>query len=100
MVDTANGLQVLNFDGRLISQLRFQGMQPELLSTAAMAYAADTVAIIDAADTKVAASPPSPSLLLSVSLCSSPSLQPSFSFSPTFPPTSPLLSRWCGSSTR
>ena len=52
MVDTANGLQVLNFDGRLISQPRFQGMQPELLSTVSMAYAADTLAIIDAADTK------------------------------------------------
>ena len=52
MVDTVNGLQVLNFDGRLISQPRFQGMQPELLSTVSMAYAADTLAIIDAADTK------------------------------------------------
>ena len=52
MVDTSNGLQVLNFDGRLISQPRFQGMQPELLSTLSMAYAADTLAIIDAADTK------------------------------------------------
>ena len=52
MVDTVNGLQVLNFDGRLISQPRFQGMQPELLSTLSMADAADTLAIIDAADTK------------------------------------------------
>ena len=43
MVDTANGLQVLNFDGRLISQPRFQGMQPELLSTVSMAYAADAI---------------------------------------------------------
>ena len=52
MVDTANGLQVLNFDGRLISQPRFQGMQPELLSTVSVGYATDTLAIIDAADTK------------------------------------------------
>ena len=53
MVDTANGLQVLNFDGRLISQPRFQGMQPELLSTASVGYSSDTLAIIDQGDTKV-----------------------------------------------
>jgi len=53
MVDTANGLQVLNFDGRLISQPRFQGMQPELLSTQSVGYSSDTLAIIDQADTKV-----------------------------------------------
>ena len=47
MVDTVNGLQVLNFDGRLISQPRFQGMQPELLSTVSMAYAADTKCVLD-----------------------------------------------------
>ena len=53
MVDTINGLQVLNFDGRLLSQPKFGAMRPDALSAFNVAYSNDLLAIIDAADQKV-----------------------------------------------
>ena len=52
MVDTVNGLQVLNFDGRVLSQPRFQGMRADFLSPLTLGYASDAVALIDPADAK------------------------------------------------
>ena len=46
MVDTVNGLQVLNFDGRVLSQPRFQGMRADFLSPLTLGYASDAVALI------------------------------------------------------
>jgi len=52
MVDTVNGLQVYNYDGRVMSQPRFQGMRADLLSTNNVAYASDTIAMTDHVDLK------------------------------------------------
>lgn len=52
MVDTINGLQILNFDGRLLSQPKFGAMRPDALSAFSVGYANDLIAIIDAADQK------------------------------------------------
>ena len=53
MVDTLNGLQVLNYDGRVVSQPRFQAMRPDALSTLNVGYAPDLIAVIGHADPKV-----------------------------------------------
>jgi len=53
MVDTINGLQILNFDGRLLSQPKFGAMRPDSLSSLNVAYANDLLAIVDAADQKI-----------------------------------------------
>lgn len=52
MVDTVNGLQVLNYDGRQLSTPRFQGMRPEALCMANVAYASDVLAMVDHSDAK------------------------------------------------
>ena len=53
MVDTMNGLQVLNYDGRVVSQPKFTAMRPDALSPLNVAYAPDLLAIIGHADPKV-----------------------------------------------
>jgi len=53
MVDTINGLQVLNYDGRVVSQPKFAAMRPDALSPLNVAYAPDLLAIIGHADPKV-----------------------------------------------
>ena len=53
MVDTINGLQVLNYDGRVVSQPKFQAMRPDALSTLNVGYAPDLIAVIGHADPKV-----------------------------------------------
>jgi len=53
MVDTINGLQVLNYDGRVLSQPKFQAMRPDALSTLNVGYAPDLIAVIGHADPKV-----------------------------------------------
>lgn len=53
MVDTINGLQILNYDGRVVSQPKFAAMRPDALSTLNVAYAPDLLAIIGHADQKV-----------------------------------------------
>ena len=45
MVDTINGLQVLNYDGRVVSQPKFQAMRPDALSTLNVGYAPDLIAV-------------------------------------------------------
>jgi intraflagellar transport protein 80 len=52
MVDTINGLQVLNFDGRVLSTPRFQGMRSDSLSATTVACSSDALGIIDSSDGK------------------------------------------------
>jgi len=52
MVDTINGLQVLNYDGRQLSKPRFQGMRQEVLCASNVAYCQETVAMVDHSDPK------------------------------------------------
>jgi intraflagellar transport protein 80 len=53
MVDTINGLQVLNYDGRVVSQPKFAAMRPDALSTMNVGYAPDLIAVIGHADPKI-----------------------------------------------
>lgn len=53
MVDSVGGLQVLSYTGQLLSQPRFAGMRPSVLSPLSVAYAADLLAVVDSADAKV-----------------------------------------------
>jgi len=53
MVDTINGLQVINYDGRVLSLPKFQAMRPDALSTLNVGYAPDLIAVIGHADPKV-----------------------------------------------
>lgn len=48
----ANGIQIFNYEGRLLSNPRFQGLRPESLSRDTISLAADCVAIIDHTDGK------------------------------------------------
>ena len=52
MVDAASGLQVLNYDGRVLSAPKFGGMRADGLSKASVAYAPDLLAIISHAEPK------------------------------------------------
>ena len=52
MVDTLNGLQVINYDGRVVSQPKFQAMRPDALSTLNVGYSPDLLAVISHADAK------------------------------------------------
>ena len=53
MVDGgANGVQVFSYEGRLLSNPRFQGLRPESLSRASISLSPDCVAIIDHTDGK------------------------------------------------
>ena len=52
MVDTLNGLQVLNFDGRVVSTPKFAAMRPDALSPLNVAYAPDLLACVGHADAK------------------------------------------------
>ena len=45
--------QVLNYDGRVLSQPKFQAMRPDALSTLNVGYAPDLLAVIGHADPKV-----------------------------------------------
>ena len=52
MVDTVFGVQVLNYEGRVLSQPKFQGMRAERLSASTVAYSADVMACVDHSDAK------------------------------------------------
>ena len=53
MVDSVGGLQVLSYTGQLLSQPRFAGMRPSVLSPLSVAYAADLLAVVASAAAKV-----------------------------------------------
>jgi len=52
IIDTINGLQILNYDGRVLSQPRFQGMRSEALSVSNVSYSQDMLAIVDQGEPK------------------------------------------------
>ena len=53
LVDTINGLQIINYDGRIVSTPKFQAMRPDALSTLNVGYSSDLLAVIGHADPKV-----------------------------------------------
>lgn len=46
-VDSFNGIQIMSYDGRRLSNPKFQGLQTELLRRQAVALSSDTLAVID-----------------------------------------------------
>mmetsp|Transcript_23633 Transcript_23633/g.74274 ORF Transcript_23633/g.74274 Transcript_23633/m.74274 type:complete len:624 (-) Transcript_23633:291-2162(-) len=46
------GIQVLNYEGRQLSNPRFQGLQTDLLNSSTIALAPDAVAVLDGSDPK------------------------------------------------
>jgi intraflagellar transport protein 80 len=52
IADTVNGVQVYNYEGRLLSSPRFQGLRPEFLSADYLSLSPDVIAILDQTDLK------------------------------------------------
>jgi intraflagellar transport protein 80 len=52
LLDSAVGLTVYSYEGRQLSQPRFQGLRPDCLSRASISLAPDCVAVIDHTDSK------------------------------------------------
>jgi intraflagellar transport protein 80 len=51
-LDLINGLQVISFEGKILCNLKFQGLRPEYLTKDMVALSPDTVAVIDSVDQK------------------------------------------------
>ena len=52
MVDV-NGIQVFNYEGRIVSAPKFQGMRSEVFNSQTVSMSSDIIAIIDHSDTKL-----------------------------------------------
>lgn len=53
MLDQLNGIQVYTFEGRALSNLRFQGLRPEYLSRDMVSLSSDMACVVDTVDKKV-----------------------------------------------
>lgn len=51
-LDIVSGLQVINYDGRVLCSPKFQGLRSEYLTKDMVALSPDTVAIVDTVDAK------------------------------------------------
>lgn len=51
-LDLISGLQVINYDGRVVSAPKFQGLRPEYLTKEMVALSPDTLAVVDTSDIK------------------------------------------------
>ena len=52
LVDLTNGIQIYNFEGRLMSNPKFQGLRVEFLNPGSLSLSTDVVAVIDTANPK------------------------------------------------
>ncbi|KAG5460055.1 MAG: hypothetical protein BJ554DRAFT_7943, partial [Olpidium bornovanus] len=52
IVDTVNGIQIFNYDARLVSQPKYSGLRPEFLNAQTMSLTSDTLAVRDKTDEK------------------------------------------------
>eukprot|EP00607_Mallomonas_marina_P004382 CAMPEP_0182436838 /NCGR_PEP_ID=MMETSP1167-20130531/83886_1 /TAXON_ID=2988 /ORGANISM="Mallomonas Sp, Strain CCMP3275" /LENGTH=784 /DNA_ID=CAMNT_0024629435 /DNA_START=43 /DNA_END=2397 /DNA_ORIENTATION=+ len=50
--DHISGLQVISYEGKILSSPRFQGLRPEYLTRDTVALSPDTVAVVDTVDSK------------------------------------------------
>ncbi len=53
LVDIANGIQVFNYDGRLMSNPKFQGLRVEFLNKGFLTLSTDIIAVVDTANSKL-----------------------------------------------
>lgn len=51
-LDPVSGIQIISYEGRIISSPKFQGLRPEYLTREMVALSSDTVVIVDSVDTK------------------------------------------------
>jgi intraflagellar transport protein 80 len=52
IADTVQGMQIYSYEGRQLSQPRFQGLRPEFLSSDCVSLSQDVIAILDQTDMK------------------------------------------------
>jgi intraflagellar transport protein 80 len=52
-LDLISGIQVINYDGRVISSPKFQGLRSEYLTKDMVAISPDTIAVVDNTDAKI-----------------------------------------------
>jgi len=51
-LDQISGIQVISYEGRVLSSPKFQGLRPEYLTKEMIAISPDTVAVVDSVDAK------------------------------------------------
>lgn len=51
-LDQINGIQIISFEGRVLSSPKFQGLRPEFLTRDMVSLAPDTVVVVDSVDPK------------------------------------------------
>ena len=53
LVDISNGIQVYNYEGKLMSNPKFSGLRVEFLSTGLVSLSGELVAVVDTANSKI-----------------------------------------------
>jgi intraflagellar transport protein 80 len=52
LVDSVNGIQIISYEGRVLSTPKFQGLRPEFLRKDMISLSSDTLVVIDCVDNK------------------------------------------------